>query len=149
MVKHGDSRDPKTLDEALSAPDRGEWKAAIWTELDNLKSFKTWELDPRPKDRLVVRCKWVFHKKYNGNGELERYKARLVACGYSQVEAIDFKETFSPVVKVKSIRTQLTIAVERDWKIHQVDITADISQWNSERDSLHEAATEGSQDEAF
>lgn len=117
-------KDPETLQEALAAPDKEEWKAAMKSELDSLKASETWELVPRPKGRQVVKCKWVFRKKYDANGDLERYKARLVACGYSQVEGIDFKETFSPVVKLKSIRTLLAIAVEREWKIHQVDITA-------------------------
>lgn len=117
-------KDPETLQEALAAPDKEEWKAAMQSELDSLKASETWELVPRPKGRQVVKCKWVFRRKYDANGDLERYKARLVACGYSQVEGIDFKETFSPVVKLKSIRTLLAIAVEREWKIHQVDITA-------------------------
>lgn len=108
----------------MSAPDKEKWKAAIQSELDTLEASGTWELVPRPKERQVVKCKWVFHKKYDENGDLEKYKARLVACGYSQVEGTDYKETFSPVVKLKSIRTLLAIAVERNWKIHQVDITA-------------------------
>lgn len=105
-------------------PDAQEWKKAIQEELDNLKKNDTWEVVPRPKDQQVIKCKWVFKKKFDQNGDLERYKARLVACGYSQVEGVDFKETFSPVVKLKSIRTLLAVAVERDWKIHHVDITA-------------------------
>lgn len=83
----------------------------------------TWEMVPRPKDQQFIKCKWVF-KKFDQNGDLEHYKAQLVACGYSQVEGVDFKETFSPVVKLKYIRTLLAVAVERDRKIHQVDITA-------------------------
>lgn len=124
IAKQTNQTDPETLHEALSAPDKEEWKAAIQSELDSLEASKTWELVPRPKDRKVIKCKWVFRKKYDENGHPQRYKARLVACGYSQVEGTYYKETFSPVVKLKSIRTLLAIAVERNWKIHQVDITA-------------------------
>ncbi|KAL1436923.1 hypothetical protein MTO96_049220 [Rhipicephalus appendiculatus] len=124
IAKRTNQTDPETLHEALSAPDKEKWKAALQSELDSLQASKTWELVPRPKDRKVVKCKWVFRKKYDENGHLQRYKARLVACGYSQVEGTDYKETFSPVVKLKSIRTLLAIAVERNWKILQVDITA-------------------------
>lgn len=124
MAKQTNQTDPETLHEALSAPDKEEWKAAIQSELDSLKASNTWELVPRPKDRKVIKCKWVFRKKYDENGHIQRHKVRLVACGYSQVEGTDYTETFSPVVKLKSIRTLLAIAVERNWKIHQVDITA-------------------------
>lgn len=116
--------DPKTVEEALSAPDGHKWREAIQEELTNLKTNGTWDIVPRPAGRRVVKCKWVLRKKYKQNGDLERYKARLVACGYSQVEGIDFKETFSPVIKLKSLRILLALAVERSWPVHQIDITA-------------------------
>lgn len=84
------------------------------SKLDSLEASNTWELVPRPKDRHVVKCKWVFCKKYDENGPLQRYKARLVACGYSQVEGTNYKQTTSPVVKLKSIRTLSAIAIERN-----------------------------------
>lgn len=116
--------DPITLEEALSMPDGNYWQEAIDEELGNLERNGTWEIVPRPRDQGVVKCKWIFRKKYDENGNLQRYKARLVACGYSQVQGIDFNETYSPVIKMKSIRILLAVAIERDWKIHQVDITA-------------------------
>ena len=71
-----------------------------------------------------MKCKWIFKRKYDKDGHVERYKARLVARGYTQVEGIDYKETFCPVIKSKSIRTLLAFAVEQDWQVHQIDITA-------------------------
>ncbi len=93
-------------------------------ELENLKRNKTWDIVPRPEGRRVVKCKWVFKRKRNKDGQVERHKARLVACGYTQVEGIDYKETFSPVIKSKSIRALLAFSVEQNWQVHQLDITA-------------------------
>lgn len=116
--------DPGTMKEALTSPDAEKWKLAINEELENLKRNKTWELVPRPKNRKIVKCKWIFKRKLNKDGQVERYKARLVACGYTQVEGIDYKETFSPVIKTKSIRSLLAFSVEQNWQVHQLDITA-------------------------
>ncbi|XP_035215308.1 uncharacterized protein LOC118188897 [Stegodyphus dumicola] len=93
-------------------------------ELENLKRNETWDIVPRPEGRKVVKCKWVFKRKLNKDGQVERYKARLVARGYTQVEGIDYKETFSPVIKTKSIRTLLAFSVEQDCQVHQQDITS-------------------------
>lgn len=116
-------RDPDSLKEALTQPDAEKWKLAMEEELENLRKNETWEIVPRPKDRKIVKCKWVFKKKYE-NGSVSRYKARLVARGYTQVEGIDYKETFSPVIKMKSIRALLAYSVEQNWLVHQLDITA-------------------------
>ena len=70
----------------------------------------------------VVGCKWVYKAKLNLDGSLERLKARLVAKGFNQVDGVDFSETFSPVVKLASIRLSLTIAIVKGWEIHQLDV---------------------------
>ena len=62
----------------------------------------TWDLAPLPKERKLVRCKWVYKTKYASDGSVERRKAMLVAKGFSQVEGIDYSETFSPVAKMNS-----------------------------------------------
>lgn len=116
--------DPETLEEALTSPDAEKWKLSMDEELENLKRNETWDVVSRPKGRKVVKCKWVFKKKYDKDGQVERFKARLVARGHTQIEGIDYKETFCPVIKSKSIRTLLAFAVEQDWPVHQLDITA-------------------------
>ena len=65
--------------------------------MDFLAKNKTWDLVELPEGRIVFGCKWVFKLKKNVDGSIERYKVRLVAKGYSQVEGIDFHEIFSPV----------------------------------------------------
>ena len=64
----------------------------------------------------------MFKLKLDPNGGVERYKARLVAKGFHQTPGIDFKETFSPVVKAATIRMVLTVAVSRNWDIRQLDV---------------------------
>jgi hypothetical protein len=91
-------------------------------EFDALIKNKTWVLVPRPPDVNITRCIWLFKHKYKSNGDLERYKARLVVNGRSQQVGIDCDETFSPVVKPATIRMVLSIAVSKNWTIHQLDV---------------------------
>lgn len=93
-------------------------------ELNNLENNEFWIFVQRPKGRNVVKNKWVLKKKLDRDGNVDGYKARLMARGYTQVKGTDFKETYSPVVKTKSIRILLVLAVERNWDAHQLDITA-------------------------
>jgi hypothetical protein len=69
----------------------------------------TWNLVPLPKGRKLVKCKWVYRTKYASDGPVVRHKACLVAKGFSQVEGIDYHETFSPVAKMNTIRLVLSL----------------------------------------
>lgn len=116
--------DPVTLEEAMKSPYAEKWREAMKEELNNLQSNQTWELVPKPANTKPIGCKWVFKRKLSAEGEVVKFKARLVAKGYSQVPGKDFSETFSPVIKIKSIRILLALAIELDMEIHQMDITA-------------------------
>lgn len=70
----------------------------------------------------LVKCKWVFRIKYDKDGKVQRYKARLIAKGFQQRPDIDYTETFSPVVKPATIRTLLGLAVTNGWQLRQLDI---------------------------
>ncbi|GJY51271.1 ribonuclease H-like domain-containing protein [Tanacetum coccineum] len=98
------------------------WHKAMVDEYNALISNGTWALVPRPANVNIVRSMWLFKHKFNADGSLSRYKARLVVNGRSQQQGIDFDETFSPVVKPATIRTVLSLAVTRDWPIHQLDV---------------------------
>ena len=62
-----------------------------------------------------IGCRWVFSIKYLSNGSIERYKARLVAQGYTQIYGIDYEETFAPVAKMNTIRILVTLVVQFNW----------------------------------
>ena len=116
------NKDPKTLKEAMRSPDWLEWEKAIKTELATLKQMGTWELANAPKDRKPITNKWVFVKKYNKDGDLQKYKARLVARGFSQIPGMDYNQTFAPIVRLETIRAILALAIENDWEIQQMDV---------------------------
>lgn len=91
-------------------------------EMASIYKLDTWDIVPQEQARNVVKCKWVFRIKYTQNGEIDRYKARLVAKEFQQRPGIDYTETFSPVVKPATIRTLLSLAVSQNWSLRQLDI---------------------------
>jgi hypothetical protein len=82
------------------------------------RSTTPWDLVPRE----LVRCRWVYRAKSATDGQINRYKARLVAKGFQQVHGIDYDKTFTPVVKMDSIRLTLAIAAAKGWEVHQMDV---------------------------
>ena len=114
--------EPTTIEEALNGSHSKQWKGATDAEYQSLMENSTWELVKLPPGRKAVGCKWVFRVKYDGAGQVERYKGRLVARGFSQKYGIDYDETFSPVARFSSIRTLLSYAVEKGMQVHQMDV---------------------------
>ena len=108
-----------TINEALKGNYATEWREAANSEYSALMENNTWELE-LPKWRKAIGCKWVFCVKYDGNGEVERFKGRLVAQGFSQKYSIDSEETFSPVAKFFSIHTLLAYAAQSGMLVHQM-----------------------------
>lgn len=114
--------EPKTLSQAQNGPDWSQWKCAMDEELQSLQENHVWDVVSRPKDRRIVGGKWVFKVKGNEHGELDRFKARYVAQGFSQVQGLDYDEIFAPVAKYDSLRLLLAISACNNWKPRQVDI---------------------------
>ncbi|KAK1609824.1 hypothetical protein QYE76_033497 [Lolium multiflorum] len=111
--------EPGNLSEALND---SNWRRAMEEEYNTLIENKTWHLVPPSKNKNLIDCKWVYRIKRRADGTIDRYKARLVAKGFKQRYGIDYEDTFSPVVKIATIRTVLSVAVSRGWSLRQLDI---------------------------
>jgi hypothetical protein len=114
--------EPHLYKEAKRRPEWLRWKEAMDEELLALETYGTWKLEDLPQGANAVGCHWVYMLKRDAAGNVIRYKARLVAQGFSQVPGVDFFDTYSPVVKLASIRTSLAFGTRLDCEIHQVDI---------------------------
>jgi hypothetical protein len=90
-------------------------------ELNNFMRIEVWHLVPHPNQNVVC-TKWVFRNKQDEHGVVTRNKARLVAKGYSQVEGLDFDETYAPVARLESIRILLAYATYHGFKLYQMDV---------------------------
>jgi transposase InsO family protein len=113
---------PKSLKEAKGCDEWEQWDAAVKLELDQLVKTGTWTLVEKPEGAVPIKNKWVFDKKTNKAGEIIRYKARLVAKGCSQRPGHDYQETFSPVVRMETIRAILSMVPIKGLKIQQMDV---------------------------
>jgi hypothetical protein len=91
-------------------------------ELENFERNQVWTLVEPPRDVNVIGTKWVFKNKQGEDGEIVRNKAILVAQGFSQIEGLDFRETFAPVTHLKAIRILLAFAASKGFKLYQMDI---------------------------
>lgn len=100
----------------------GRWVDAMNEEIQAMHTNHSWDIVPRPHNKNVVSCKWVYKIKYRSDGSVERFKARLVARGFTQQHGIDYEETFSPVVKITTVRIVLHIALNYDWPLYQLDV---------------------------
>ncbi|CAA7019514.1 unnamed protein product [Microthlaspi erraticum] len=92
------------------------------TEVDALEQKRTWDICDLPPGKEALGCLWVYKTKYNSDGTIERYKARLVVQGNHQIEGEDFDETFAPVVKMNTVRSVLRLVASKNWEVYQMDV---------------------------
>lgn len=116
------SLDPVSYEDAISRENSAQWKRAMDEEMTSLLKNQTWELEDLPTGEPVVSSKWIFKSKLQPDGTIKRYKARLVARGFSQTQGLDYFETFSPVVRYESVRAVLAIAAKHDVELAQFDV---------------------------
>lgn len=98
---------PKNIKEALTDK---SWINSMQEELCQFERNNVWELVPRPEDVNLIDTKWIYKNKYDESGNVTRNKAQLVAQGYTQIEGVDFDETFSLLARLESIRLLLGIS---------------------------------------
>ncbi|KAK3012143.1 hypothetical protein RJ639_012142 [Escallonia herrerae] len=111
--------EPKYFSQAVK---HAHWKDAMAKDISTLEANNTWTLMPLPSGKRAIDSKWVYKVKFYPDGIVERYKARLVAKGYTQIEGLDFHETFAPVAKLVTVRCLLAIASIKKWELHQLDV---------------------------
>lgn len=114
--------DPESYTQAMSRDDREKWQEAMLDEINALKRNEVWTLVDRPVDENIVDNKWVLRIKRKPNGDIDRYRARLVARGFSQIEGIDYNETYAPVVNASIVRLLMAYAAKEGLEISQFDV---------------------------
>ncbi len=121
MGHHSPFGRTSNMEEALNSKDV-KWEMAMQEEYDSFVVNNTWSLVPFPKGRKPISCKWVFKIKHGVHGEVECYKARIVARGFTQTFGVDYNETFAHVAKFVSICCILALTAIEDMEIHQMDV---------------------------
>ncbi|CAL1374616.1 unnamed protein product [Linum trigynum] len=119
LASVSDHFEPRTYAQAVKY---AHWRAAMQREIDALVAQGTWTLEFLPPGKRAIDCKWVYKIKFLPDGTIERYKARLVAKGFTQLEGIDFHDTFAPVAKLVTVRVLLAVAAKQGWPLHQLDV---------------------------
>ncbi|SOV09374.1 uncharacterized protein UDID_18568 [Ustilago sp. UG-2017a] len=119
--EHRKNLDP-TIHEAMSGEDRKHWEEAMRKELDGLEAMGMWEIADLPKGANTVDTRWVLKIKTDANLVPTKFKARLVARGFTQREGIDYTEVFAPVAPIQSIRGVIAVTAVRDWEIDSIDV---------------------------
>jgi hypothetical protein len=114
--------DPKSFSEAMSFRDAVFWKEAVNDEMDSILLNNTWVLVDLPLGSKPICCKWVFRRKYNSDGSIQTFKARLVAKSFKQKEGIDYFDTYAPVARITSICILMALASIYDLYVHQIDV---------------------------
>ena len=120
VVENAEGLTP-TYEEARKRPDWPKWQDAILSELNSLEKSGTWRLVERPPGANIVDCRWVLRIKKNAAGEVEKYKARLVAKDFTQIYGVDYYETYAPVAKLASFRLLLAVAARNGWAADTFD----------------------------
>jgi len=113
------SVEPKHFKEAVQIK---VWNDAMIKEVDALEINKTWDLVELPRGKIALGSQWIYKTKYNSDGTIERYKARLVVLGNNQIEGEDYKETSAPVVKMTTVRALLRLVAANQWEVYQMDV---------------------------
>ena len=99
--------EPSSFKEAVEEP---KWVDAMVEEYDSIVRNSAWEIVPRPEGKSVVGLRWIYKVKQAADGSVEKYKARFVARGFSQIEGINYEETFAPIARYYSIRYILALS---------------------------------------
>ena len=116
--------EPHSLAEARCCPEWVQWERAIKEEIAMLKAAGTWRLEELPPGANVIGSKWVFKAKKDASGRVVHYKACLVTQGFSQIDGMDYDDTYAPVARLTSMHAILALANQLDMELQQFDVKA-------------------------
>lgn len=116
------SETPTSYNEVITHPNKEKWLEAMIDELNSINKNNVWTLTTLPTDRKAIGCKWLFTMKYNQTNQTYRYKARLVAQGFSQKFGVDYNQVFAPVAKQCTLRILLSIASHENLHTRHLDV---------------------------
>ncbi|GKC87238.1 copia protein [Tanacetum coccineum] len=123
VMENDEDQEPKSMQECRYRNDWPKWKDAIEAELKSLEKRKVFgPIVQTPKGVKPVGYKWVFVRKRNEKNEITRYKARLVAQGFSQRPGIDYEETYSPVVDATTLRYLISLVIQEGIDMRLMDV---------------------------
>ena len=114
--------DPINILQVLQSSNSHKWIDAMKDEMKSMEDNDVWDLIELPKGSKPIGCKCIFKTKSDANGNVERYKARLVVKGFTKKEGIYYKETLSSVSTKDSFRTIMTLMAHFDLELHQMDV---------------------------
>nr|KAJ0210551.1 hypothetical protein LSAT_V11C400224920 [Lactuca sativa] len=109
-------------DKVHTAPQDADWIKAMQEELNEFERHKVWTLVPRPSGKSIIGTRWVYRNKVDKDGIITSNKARLVAQGFTQIESINYGETFAPVARIEAIRLFLAYASYMNFIVYQMDV---------------------------
>ncbi|CAD6959605.1 unnamed protein product, partial [Tilletia controversa] len=113
--------DPWSVAEATRRADSKLWLESMQKELRSHDARGTWEIVTAPLGANLISAKWVFRIKRNGDNTIQKYKSRLVARGFTQVQGVDFEETFAPTSRLQILRLFCALVAVLDMDLHQID----------------------------
>ena len=126
--------EPKHYREISTNRHSQEWYAAVQTELDALERCRTWDIVPLPPGRRTVSSKWCFKLKALSDGSLDKFKARLVARGFTQIKDIDYTDTFAPVAHMASVRVIMALICLLGMTMDHMDVSTAFLNGNLEEE---------------
>ncbi len=115
---------PRNIKDAFLGPQKDKWRVALTTEMNALLDNATWRLVPLPPGFKELPCMWILSIKYNADGTIERYEARLVIQGNYQEFGVDCDEVYAPVARFESLRLVLALGTILNCHIHQMDVSS-------------------------
>jgi hypothetical protein len=113
---------PNNYFQAINSEFSEDWKKSIAEEQESLIQHQTFKVVPRPRDKPIVKSRYVFKIKTDEKGSIARFKTRIVAKGYTQTQGIDYFDTFSPALRLSSFRYLISAAFINKFKIHHLDV---------------------------